>query len=311
MRNTHHPLLLFLLVLLSLLPSCSTPRYTNHFYPPEPLPPGCVPEKIQVALVLGSGGARGAAHIGVLEELIAAHIPIDVIIGCSAGSVVGALYADTLDIEYVKSVLLDCGTSKIIDFSIFCQEPGLAKGEAFKEYLGQSIHARTFHELHIPLFVAATDICTGELIPLCGGPLIPAVYASACVPVVFPPISLHGRLLVDGGIADPVPVQIAKKLKPDIIIAVPLYGKLEAKYPKNVFEIAERSSEIMMFWLNHCSLQGADVLIIPDVCRVRMFDDSENIRSYWEGRHAARRAIPQIKELIRQKQQQTMPFSSE
>lgn len=292
------PRLLSTIFVLLIICGCSAPRYPQYYYPPEPLPPGCIPEKIRVALVLGSGGARGAAHIGVLEELIAADIPIDVIVGCSAGSVVGALYSDTLDIEYVKSALLSCGCSKFVDFSIFSTEPGLAKGEALKEYLNETLDARYFHELNIPLFVTATDLTTGEVIPICGGELLPAIYASSCIPLVFPPIALHGRLLVDGGVADPIPVRVAKSLNPDLIIAVPLYGTLEPKYPKNMFEIAERSSEIMLYWQNHCCLPGADVVITPDVCRVRMFDDSENIRSYWEGRHAARKAIPLIQSFL-------------
>jgi len=264
---------------------------------PECLPPDCV----RVALVLGGGGAKGLSHVGVLAEFEKACIPIDVIVGCSAGSIVGALYADCPNAFYIKQILKPLRTWDILDINIWYGRFGLVQGGALRRFLRRNLSCRCFEDLQIPLYVVATDLLAGELVSINSGAIIPAVHASSAVPFVFCPVYLHKRWLVDGGVADPVPVKIAKKTGAAVVVAVDLSGLLPKTCPTNLFGVATRSAEIKFLLQSESCLQGADVVIQPELGDMGLFDDRNPQLVYEAGCKAAREAIPKILELLSQK----------
>lgn len=290
----------YLLGLLSLLlVSCETKF--NLPETPCPIPECNPPSEVRLALVLGGGGARGMAHVGVLEEFEKAQIPVDIIIGCSAGSIVGALYADFPRASYVKQLLKPLRKWDILDINIWCCRYGFVQGGSLRKFLKWNLKARCFEQLSIPLCVVATDLLEGELICLNSGPIIPAVHASAAVPFVFTPVLLHDRLLVDGGVADPVPVCVAKKMNAQVVVAVDLSELLPKTCPTNLFGVATRSAEIKFLLQSESCVEGADVIIRPEMGDIGLFDDRNHELVYEAGCKAAKEAIPQILDLLSQK----------
>lgn len=283
-----------------ILIGCST-RY-EFLDDPPPIPECPKPACVRVALVLGGGGARGMAHVGVLEEFERAGIPIDIIVGCSAGSIVGALYADHPHACYVKHVLEPLRKWDILDIKLFSARYGLVQGQSLRKFLKRSLHCRNFDELQIPLYVVATDIYAGKLVPISTGPIIPAVHASAAVPFVFAPVLLYGRVLVDGGVADPIPVSIARKLDADVVVAVDLSELLPKSCPTNLFGVASRSAEIKFLLQSESCVRDADIIIRPELGEIGMFDDDSNEASYQAGRKAAHEAIPRIIKALEKRQ---------
>lgn len=281
--------------------SCGT-RYELPDDPP-PITQRVNPSSIRLALVLGGGGARGMAHVGVLEELEQANIPIDVIVGCSAGSIVGALYADCPKASYIREVLHPLRKWDILDINLWYARYGLVQGRSLCQLLKTRLSCHYFHELKIPLYVVATDLVAGELVCFSTGPLIPAVHASSAIPFIFSPVLYCGRLLVDGGVADPVPVAIARQLEADIIVAVDLKELLPKTCPTNLLGVAKRAAEIKFLLQSESCVREADVIIQPELCEVGLFDDKSHDLTYEAGRLAARRAIPDILELLERRSQ--------
>lgn len=285
------------LSLLFLLVGCCPKQYIPSTCP-DPLPSFYVPENIRVALVLGSGGVRGMAHIGVLEELEAANIPIDLIVGCSAGSMVGALYADNPCVESIKEAVWQVRSDNLFEMNLFQCRYGLCQGKSMKKVLDYYLEAETFSDLKIPLVIVTSDLYTGELIPLGGGDLVNAIQASCSIPFVFVPCEVGGRICVDGGTINPVPVQVAIDLGADIVIAVDLCELLPKTFPKHLFGVAKRSAEIAFMWQNETCTGKADVIIRPRTSGVGCFNDKMKEAIYQAGKNAAKEQLPRIKELL-------------
>lgn len=280
---------------------CSAQRFCPSDSPP-PLPK-CVEIKkpVRLVLVLGGGGTRGIAHVGVLEELEKANIPIDVVIGSSAGSIVGALYADCLSTEHLKDVFLSLKSNYIMDLNLLYCRYGLCQGRTLRRFLDTNLDATCFEELKIPFFAVSTDLYSGELVPIGGGPIIPAVEASAAIPFVFTPVNLHGRVLVDGGVIDPCPVRVAKHFEADVVVAVELCNLLPHRFPTNLVGVASRSLEIIFVWQTEDCIKNADIVISPELGQTSCFEDKYNEAMYQAGKEAALQMIPKIKELLAKK----------
>jgi NTE family protein len=290
---------LIFICLMILMSGCQTKFYLPDN--PRPLPECPIKHEVRLALVLGGGGARGMAHIGVLEEFERVGIPIDLIVGCSAGSIVGALYADCRKASHVKELLKPLKKWDILDINVWRCRYGFVEGRSIRQFLKKNLRARYFEELCIPLCCAATDLVEGEIICLNSGPIIPAVHASAAVPFVFCPVYLHDRLLVDGGVADPIPVCMAKKNNAQVIVAVDLSELLPKTCPTNLFGVAARSAEIKFLLQSESCVKEADIVIRPELGDIGLFDDRNNDLVYEAGRKAAQEAIPQIIDLLSQK----------
>lgn len=221
-----------------------------------------------MGLALGSGAARGWAHIGVVHALDAAGIRVDVVTGTSAGCVVGAFFAaDALrQLEYLTEnhkSLRD--TLNYVDFSY--SSSGLFAGKKWVEYIKEYLPCRRFDELKIPLGIVAADLVTLQEIHIYEGALLPAIRASISVPGFWVPEENGEWQLVDGGILNPVPVNLARKLGADVVIAVDLNTHFEHKKATSVASVMDRTIEAMMQRIRQVNYEmyPADVTIEPQL----------------------------------------------
>lgn len=284
------------ILFVTCLTGCGCPQHYNPCCTPPPLPE-CppIPHPIRLALVLGGGGSKGIAHVGVLEELEKACIPIDLVVGCSAGSIIGSIYCDNPCTDNLKSTFLKFNTNKLVDFDIWNARYGLCQGRSLRRFLDLHLEADYFHELKIPFLLVATDLYSSELVAIGGGPIVPAVEASCSIPLVFVPVNLYGRAFVDGGVIDPVPVRVAKYFNAEVVVAVDLRGLLSQTFPTNLFAVAARSAEITLLWQSEGCVKDADVIIRPNLDGIGTFCGEDlNERIYQAGRIAGKDAIPQI-----------------
>jgi NTE family protein len=252
---------------------------------------------IKVALILGGGGSKGLAHLGAIKELEAAGLRPDLIIGCSAGSIVGALYADNPELTGVEETLLKLNRSDLLDASFFSRF-GVVHGKALQNFMKKHLRSKTFDELKIPLIVVATDLFNGETIEISQKELPIAVGASCAFPGVFSPVLLHGRYLIDGGASNPVPVEIAKKYGAELIIAIDVSEKLPTSKPSHLFGIAKRGIEIVYRKLVEQSVAKADIAIRMEFQDVGMFSDHLNREMYEHGRQKVLSMLPEIKKKL-------------
>ena len=273
---------------------------------PEPIPiPVSQPQKpIQVAIVLSGGGARGVAHAGVLEIFEEYHIPVDLIVGSSAGSIVGALYADDPNAERLKKKLIALGKWDLLDVNLgagvkmFWELNGPVRGNALKKYLKENLSQTYFEELQIPFVAVATDVDKGEAVALSQGALIPAIHASAAVPMLFSPVKWQGKTLVDGCVVSPIPVDVARSYSPKIVIAIDIGTSPDAGQVNTGYQVAMRSMHITYYQLAKRQAQEADFVIHPDVDQYGLFEDKFNQEMYEAGKAAALQALPAIQQQL-------------
>ena len=267
----------------------------------QPLTTENIPAHPRVVLVLGGGGARGIAHAGVIEVLSKADIPIDLIVGTSAGSIMGALYADQGNSEQLTTLALNTSFISLSDLNNLPKSEGLLQGYKLQKFLLNNMKANNFNELKIPLIAITTDLKTGDVFPISSGPIAPAVQASGALPGLFDPVQLYGHTLNDGGVSDPIAVDIAQQYKPDIIIAVNISEQLPAALPTTAEGIYNRAYLISRINISQMCMQGADVKIQPDVGNTGVFDTGAAKTLYAAGVTAAEQALPQIKLLLKEK----------
>lgn len=183
--------------------------------------------RVKIGLVLGGGGSRGLAHIGVLEVLVRAQIPIDFIVATSMGAIVAVLYALGYPPTEITSGM------KAMQSSSLAMKIATARGRQRKirEQLGEILAGKTFADLKMPVTLMAVDMIHGEEVTLSSGLLLPAILASSAVPGAFPPVMLNGRQLADGGVIDSLATHVAYDQGADKIIAVDVYPPLEKDNP--------------------------------------------------------------------------------
>ena len=277
----------------------------NRFQVPDfPPPPPKHTKPIKVALVLSSGGFRGAAHLGAISVLEEHHIPIDLIVGSSAGSFIGAFYADEPNVPAIKTKLMQANFEHLVDTSWFSavQAPfcptGPIHGSALQTFMLKNLRARDFQELKIPLVVVTTSMLNNQLEILQSGPIIPAVHASSALPPYFAPVRLYQNQYVDGGVICKVPVSVAKQFKPKFIIAVNISMKPSLSEIKNAFAMTSRALDISFYELARYQAKEADVVIEPEIIGYGSFDDAYHEEFYQAGRKAALAQIDAIKTAV-------------
>ncbi len=295
-RNKQATLFPVLFSCLSLLSGCASLASPGESTSPivsfEPKKP------VQVALVLGGGGSRGLAHLGAIKELEAAGIRPDLIIGCSAGAIIGAFYADDPDITKIEKTLLQLKRSDIVDTTFFSSRFGFVEGKILQAFMQKHLRSQTFEELQIPLIIMATDLSSGSAVELSHGEIAPCVRASCALPGIFKPVLLQDRHLVDGGVSNPMPVTIAKKYGAKVIIAVDLGEKLPNSKPYHLFGIAKRGLEIHHQKFVEQSLGLADIAIKMEFEDIGMFTDHLNEQIYEHGRTKMRAMLAEIQKKI-------------
>jgi len=263
----------------------------------------------KIGLALGSGGSRGLAHIGVLEILEKNNIPIDYIAGSSIGAVVGGIYAATQDTKLLKQIFTSNSWKQIFnlltDFSGLTG--GLINGRKLADFLKKSLSAENFNDLLIPFAAVATDIETGETKILDKGDFISAIQASFSIPLLFKPLRREGKVLVDGGLTQPVPVRTVRKMGADIVIAVNLDKCIrQPKKYKNphIPLLLGPMLDIARFHLAEKDSLLADIIISPklndsSLLGIENFLDGKDFIT--TGARATANKIPLLQKIIRQK----------
>jgi len=201
-----------------------------------------------VGLVLGSGGARGLAHIGVIRALEAANIPVQCIAGASIGALVGAIYAAQELDEFEEFVCALDWRAIVSYFDVVFPSMGLLDGDRIYELLSDHLKTTAIEEVEIQFCCVATDLASGQEVRLQSGPMVDAVRASISIPGVFTPFQKDGQYLGDGGVVNPVPVDVMRDMGADIVIAVNLNSSgaaeiSEAASPSAMSNVASSSEQ--------------------------------------------------------------------
>ncbi|GGP21846.1 patatin-like phospholipase family protein [Silvimonas iriomotensis] len=268
---------------------------------PAPLPPS-PPVKVKVGLALGGGAAKGFAHIGVIKMLEANGIVPDEVSGTSAGSVVGSLYASGMDAFALQERAFSLDQSSVRDVSLL--SGGLVKGQKLQDYVNQLVANRPIEKLNKPFAAVATEIETGNRTVFVRGNTGQAVRASSSVPGVFEPVAIGSKHYVDGGVVSPVPVDAARQLGADFVIAVDISAKANGKNPAGLVSIVTQSIAIMGQKLGEQELTRADIVIRPKVGQIGPTDFDQKNQAILEGERAALAAMPEIKKKLEEKRQQ-------
>jgi len=264
---------------------------------PKPLPP----PKIRVGLALGGGAAKGFAHIGVIKMLEANGIKPEFVAGTSAGSVVGALYASGMDPFQLQQRAVALDESSIRDVSLF--SGGLIKGQKLQDYVNSQVAQKPIEAMKLPFAAVATQLETGKRTVFSRGNAGQAVRASSSIPGVFEPVAIGKSTYVDGGIVSPVPVDAARGLGADLVVAVDISSKASGKTPDGMLGIVNQSIAIMGQKLGEQELARADIIIRPRVASIGPADFEQRNQAILEGERAALAALPQIRARIAQLQQ--------
>ena len=259
-------------------------------------------EPARIALVLGGGAARGFAHIGVLKILESNGIPIHMIVGTSAGSFVGSLYAYGLNAYQIQKLSLDIQRSDIADFTI--PDNGFIKGDLLEEYVNRMLRNTTMEKLRIPFYATATELPNGKETVFGTGNTGKAVRASCSIPGVFNPAMIGNKMYVDGGVVSPVPVDAAKRLGADVVIAVDISSDLDTIKPSGTIETILQAINIMSSRISVAQLSRADIAIRPLVGHIGSADFDRRNDAIIEGEKAALQALPKIREIVEQLRRQ-------
>jgi NTE family protein len=280
----------FLLAALAatLLPGCAL---LGEKPPPPPAP---VPVKI--GLALGGGAARGFAHIGVIKALEAQGIVPDIVVGTSAGAVVGALYSSGLSGFELQKVAMDMDEGQIGDWSL--PDRGVFKGEALQNFVNRAVANRPLEKLPRTLGVVATDLKSGESVVFRSGNTGMAVRASAAVPGVFQPVNINGREYVDGGLVSPIPARAARNLGANFVIAVDISVKPRDARTSSTLDVLLQTFAIMGQSISRHETADADIVIRPVTAELPATDFAGRHRAVLEGEKAAAAALPEIKERL-------------
>ncbi|MDO8457980.1 MAG: patatin-like phospholipase family protein [Burkholderiaceae bacterium] len=250
--------------------------------------------RIKLALVLGAGSARGFAHIGVIKALDAAGIRPDLIVGASAGSVIGVFYAAGYTGAQMEDVAMKVRDADVID-NASNSKRGLIAGEALQRLINTFVKDKPLEALKTPFIATATNLKTGDSVHLKTGDAGQAVRASSSMPGVFLPTTINGMELVDGAISSPLPVSVARQSGADLVVAVDVGAAPQNAHAAGIYEIVMQSFEIMGLSLAKLEGQRADVLIKPNVAAFSGSDFNNRAQLIAAGYAAGQRAVEQIR----------------
>lgn len=250
----------------------------------------------KIGLALGSGAARGIAHIGVLKVFQQENIPVDYIAGSSMGSIIGVCYANGLDLAMLEKLFAHLKRKHWVDITL----PGLGiiVGEKIKEIIRLLTHRKKLEELAIPTAIVATDLNSGEPVIFRSGSIEEAVRASISIPGIFEPVVINDRMLVDGGVIDRVPIGIVREMGADISIAVDVVPQVSQIQIKNIFDVIMQTFGIMEREILNQRMPAADLVIHPDLSDISPSAFTRAEECIKRGEIAAKEQIPQLKKLI-------------
>lgn len=295
------------------------------------------PWRLKVGIALGGGAARGLAHIGVLRAFVREGIPMDVVVGTSMGAIIGGAYAATGDIAGVERRVRDLVQSELfarlrmsflaetrkrrgglfhsmtnlvrrgIVYGVSTLRPSFLSAEEFARNMAEILPDRSIQSLPVRFGAVALDLEAGEEVVLCHGRLREAASASSAIPGILPPVRLHGRLLIDGGWVDKIPVLPAYRLGADLVIAVDISPELEGsrRYTRGI-DVILRAHAIKDSIMVGLSRRLADVVVEPEVRSVHWADFAAIESVIKAGDEGASRAVPRIRDLLRHERWRSM-----
>jgi NTE family protein len=275
--------------------------------------------KSRIALVIGSGGVKCAAALGLMKVLAREHIDVDMVVGCSGGSIYASLIALGWSMErateatrrmWTREVTAKRNTRAILQLALpflykFDESFGLIDDGLINRRLHEGFAGATFTQTRIPLYVTATDLYSGEQAVLCEGSVADAVRASISIPFIFPPHKLNGRYFIDGFQSDPLPIGVAIREGADIIIAM----GFESPYQERItslmrynFQMSSITSNNLLktnYAFHNLAHHSEIIPILPEFKHpIKLFDTDKLPYVIEEGERAAEAQLPFIKKLL-------------
>jgi NTE family protein len=263
---------------------------------PGPAPSALRPKPATIAVVFGAGASKGFAHIGVLKVLEANKIPIHMVVGTSAGSVVGSLYAYGYDAFALQNLAMKIEKSDVVDMTI--PNNGFIKGEKLEQFINRTVKNTPIEKLKIRFYAVTTDVSTGNEFVCAIGNTGTAVRASCSIPGVFQPVRIGARTFVDGGVVSPVAVEAARRYGADVVIAIDISGGVAGAVPQSTMDTILQSIDIMYSKISAYQLSKADIVIRPKVGGIGSTDLDKRHEAILEGEKAATEAMPAILKIM-------------
>ena len=273
------------------LAGCQTP--TTVVAPPVAKP---TPREPVIAFALGGGGAKGFAHIGVIKVLESHGIKPQIVTGTSAGSFVGSLYASGKTPYQLQELALKLDESELRDLTLSKQ--GFLIGQKLQDYVNTQVKNKPIQQFPIRFAAIATALDSGQKVAFNQGNVGQAVRASCSIPNVFIPATIAGKRYVDGGLVSPIPVESARDMGADLVIAVDISARPQAGQPANVLGLLDQTLNIMGMQGLDRELKVADVVIRPQVGHVSVMDLTRRHQSILEGERAAQAQVKVIEQAI-------------
>lgn len=297
---------------LVLLTACGTTKTPAPEPVATPQTAPAVPHPVRIGLALGGGAARGFAHIGVIKALEAQGIVPDIVVGTSAGSVVGALYAAGNNGFKLNRMALEMDEAAISDWAVplFARSSGVLKGEAIQRYINRAVRNAPIEKFRISFGAVATDLQTGKPILFQRGNAGMAVRASSSVPGVFQPVKIGDKSYVDGGLVAPVPVRYAREMGADFVIAVNISADPDAQPSTSSLDVVLQTFAIMGQTINRLEMKEADIVITPSLGAMKGSDFSGRNLAILAGEQAAASALPELRAKLKMKREGTATISS-
>jgi len=258
----------------------------------------------KIALALGGGAARGFAHVGVIKALEAQGISPDIIVGTSAGSVVGALYASGLNGFQIQELSMNMGEDQVLDGSglyrcmaetLISSKRGCIKGQALQDFINRNIKDRPIEKLDKTFAAVATNLNNGEMMVFRSGNTGAAVRASSSVPVIFQPVTINGQDYVDGGLVAPVPASVARNMGADFVIAVDISDRPLDRSTAGISDVLWQTFSIFGQTLNRHEQTSADIIVRPVTYGLPSADVSGLNKAVLEGEKAVAKILPELK----------------
>ena len=282
------------------LMACATvPAAFNVENPPQSVPLQPLPEvkKPVVGIALGGGATRGFAHIGVLNALEQNGIVPDIVVGTSAGAVTGVLYAGGIRGERLMEIAMQLHRQQIVDWSYSGR--GFIRGELLQDFINKLLDNRLIEDLPTVFAATATNLQSGEMVVFTKGDAGLAVRASSIIPGLVSPVTINDHDYVDGGLVSKIPVEVARQLGADIVIAVDVSRRPQEHLPlDSTFSIMEQASVILSQPIIANDLRDADVIIRPDIGVIPLGDFDLKKQTIRAGEVAALAAIPKIESVM-------------
>ncbi|GAA4016316.1 patatin-like phospholipase family protein [Actimicrobium antarcticum] len=274
--------------------------------PSAPLAQPRLDKPIRIGLALGGGAARGFSHIGVIKALEAQGIFPDIVVGTSAGSLVGALYAAGNNGYALQKMALDMDEAAISDWSVplFAKASGVIKGEALQNYVNKSVGNLPIEKFRIPFGAVAADLNSGLPILFRRGNAGLAVRASSAVPGVFQPVRIGNHSYVDGGLVSPVPVRFAREMGADFVIAVNISTQPDVQAASSSVDVVLQTFAIMGQSINRAELKDADIVIRPNLGTMKGSDFAGRNLAILAGEQATTSVLGELRQKLKARREQ-------